>query len=324
MSGFRNHEFPFDQRLLSEETLFSYYCRQHYYWGYSNRYFSKIILPKSFRASIKYHFLCMYDEDESSIETPILQLLNHTITPYFAPFQTPANVRCLTYFLGTLNISDVNHWVDVITNNHRIIYLKSCQQCIIEDESKHGIGYWHLPHQYPLATYCLRHFHPLDLCVCKGSSSILAWPLPIDFKHYPNVIPSKSSPTTQVRILLTAASIALARLGFVRFLKPEIAARIYHQQMHRFENYPRSLNRAVHSYNQFTKLCGAQLAITCNPKAKSGSGNIFISDKLGSSPLLGLADAHLLMITWLFGSFDCFMEAYDRLDTESEAEASLQ
>ena len=247
--------------------------------------------------------------------------MSNTITPYFAPFQSPASVRCLIYFLGTHDYQSIRHWIMRITDNdYTSIHLKSCRDCAKEDESNYGSAYWHLPHQYPLATHCLKHKKVLDPCLPDLTAGTQDWPLPSYTQPCTTEQIDYHSPVSQAQFLITRETIALARLGLSKSFAPDLVNALYDRQMWRFDDYPRSLHGASCSLARFSRLLSSESSRMIIPTNNAEATNFLNLFAPGSTPFTGHPNRHLMMICWLFGSLNNFIVAYDQLESEQITE----
>lgn len=157
---------------LEDETFFSFLVRQKIFWGTSldtdyisfiskNPHLVNIIYPRN-----------LIDIDCELTTPQFLQSIKHrTILPFFAPFQLPSKIRCcLFYIFNAAQLESKKRLKHIAGNLYKSLTLKSCTECITEDESRYGTSYWHLAHQYPLATYCLKHRYPLQTLIAATNT----------------------------------------------------------------------------------------------------------------------------------------------------------
>ncbi|WP_455925922.1 TniQ family protein [Pseudomonas putida] len=175
---------------LEAETLFSLCSRQHLIsecqQSSKTRY---AFFGRNFIRSFGEYStgLNMFAESTSFNFGHSLSILyEHTTLPFFlsiqsdsytfAAIQESLNVAASAKMAGFLSgINSLQHW--------RVPQLKGCAQCILDDNGKFGVSYWHLPHQIPGVWACSRHNRPQPLCALAADSSNLfsaTWVLPND------------------------------------------------------------------------------------------------------------------------------------------------
>jgi hypothetical protein len=93
----------------------------------------------------------------------------HTIFPLFVPF---LDKRRLDHLFKTFRGEEKNYANHIlgIKNDLRITSLKYCRACMMIDDEKYGVPYWHRLHHLPGIHMCLIHHAPLEsLCpVCSA------------------------------------------------------------------------------------------------------------------------------------------------------------
>jgi hypothetical protein len=241
-----------------------------------------------------------------------------TVLPYYLPLRSNADeTDALSAMCGS-GIGSLKFRLGILTSrfgaNHP---LKACFECIREDQHAYGSAYWHLSHQYPGAWVCLRHQKPLAVATEKSNGvGRFLWLLPA-----PNALclraPFNASANTEnflTRLAsLTHAAIQLARIPKGFHFDPQILLRTYHATLFERElaTSSGSLKNAaigasyLDALHQLADL--PELATLPRNSAQAGAQvlRMLRAPRSGTHPL-----RHLLLILWLFGSWEEFWQAY--------------
>ncbi|WP_373261869.1 TniQ family protein [Hungatella hathewayi] len=91
--------------------------------------------------------------------------IKHTLFNYAYRFQP---IEAKNKMLYTIKAGTI-HWPGAISTPKKTYpRLKYCPICRIEDKNTYGEVFWHVSHQIPLATICLKHRCRLITYVCSG------------------------------------------------------------------------------------------------------------------------------------------------------------
>lgn len=106
----------------------------------------------------------------------------HTILPVFQPFLHPKTYSSAFANLATGRASNLHSRMSLVAN--RIIsgtVLRACPACVESDAKTVGRAWWHVQHQLPGCSVCLKHNEPLFEVPVQRRALIL--PSQIDIQH---------------------------------------------------------------------------------------------------------------------------------------------
>ncbi len=90
--------------------------------------------------------------------------LQHTVLPYYLAVQRQRRRTRILEVAREGHYARLKVMLGLCATWLRAAHpLKACLECIREDESLHGVAYWHVAHQHPGIWLCLRHAQPLLL-----------------------------------------------------------------------------------------------------------------------------------------------------------------
>lgn len=241
----------------------------------------------------------------------------HTILPFFAPFQSPERIQmAVKAMLGT-NVGGLKYRLGLVTGRFGAEHpLKACPQCMEEDIEIHGVAYWHLDHQYPGVLVCARHENQLwESCLKRAWSGRFTWCLP-DFDEL--IAPStKLSSALHPALQLAKASFGLARLGLTQWFDLARLRRMYVLAIlgkeigYRCSTVPPSA--ATTSFTRFAADLRPFRHFQALP-ATSHEAENFLCHLLRNPRAFGHPLRHLTAIVWLFESLEDFLQAYNSVD----------
>lgn len=197
--------------------------------------------------------------------------------------------------------------------------LKACVRCMAEDESKHGVAYWHLMHQCPGSWICMRHGALLLESACAPSSTMHPhWHLPDPGNlSSPLVVPGDLSDAEQTALRGLTALIAelvpamqLRQVDMVKLLDVYWAAMHERDWLSPLGNLRRdsiapSLVEFVSPLRRIREL--ASLPATAR-EASVLLGRLLRGSHQGFHAL-----RHFVLIAWLFGDATRFLARFDEI-----------
>lgn len=303
---------------LQDECFFSLCSRQHIFWANSSAQATLASLFESNIVSYCHDFprnLLSLNEialDAWGSAEEIIE--QHTIAPIFFPFQSIEHVIAHKESMKGNNLGPIKYKLGLITGRFGGEHpLKACSQCIVDDRDICGVAYWHLSHQFPGVTICLKHY-----CLLQESKENRQWS-----KAFSLCIPTEEtliearSGTFDDDTFTTLKNVsdAAARLGTmggkIRF-EPELIAQTYDEALACLGTSRQGKEAAAQAFSHHcwklrnhpdfrslppTDVCA--LAFTSQMTRKPRGY---------CHPL-----KHLVLISWLFGSVDAFFSSYEHL-----------
>lgn len=237
----------------------------------------------------------------------------HTILPFFAPLQSHERIQAAEQTMLGPRIGSLKFQLGLLTGRFGAQHpLRACPECMTEDITMIGSAYWHLDHQYPGVLICSRHGELLRESIYKRIwRGRFAWCLPT-FHELTRCEDLGLSCRALLQHIANAC-LRLADIGFnARFdatwirqmYAVEIASN--HGEIDRRGSIPTS---AIQSFARFTKPLQAVRPFNALP-ADEQHAEAYLRYLLLPPRSLGHPLRHLTAISWLFESFDQFLEAY--------------
>lgn len=316
------------QRLqwFTDETLFSLCSRVHSFrgaWKFSDtssnlfgaRYGGALHdFPNCLDAFVARSSSCWGDA-ESIIS-------DHTIAPFFAPFQTQENAQLLLKAMRSDHLGGIKYRLGLLTSRFGGYHpLKACPDCMSADVLAVGVAYWHLSHQYPGVHICPTHGRLLSEHMYKRAwAGRFSWVLPRLELLSPPSEAAITSIDIEVLLALTRASIRLSNVGFHQNLAPYLVTSAYREAIGQNGKCTPTLD-AVENFREFAAPLKS-LPIFQSLPDNNQSARSFLLQMLRTprGPLHPLK--HLALIVWRFGDLDKFLSAYDQVQRTESASTS--
>lgn len=106
----------------------------------------------------------------------------HTILPVFRPFLHPKTYSSALANLATGRASNLHSRMSLVANRiNNGTLLRACPACVESDAKTFGRAWWHVQHQLPGCSVCLKHSEPLFEVPVQRRALIL--PSQIDIQH---------------------------------------------------------------------------------------------------------------------------------------------
>lgn len=310
-------------RWLEDETFFSICCRQHLFLGNINTSSTLTWLFGSPHAATAHDFPfnleALNRKARSSWGDPSSIILQHTILPFFFPFQSPFHVEEAITTLKSPTLGSIKYKLGLLSGRFGAEHpLKACSECMISDRAVNGVAYWHLTHQYPGVVLCPKHHLPLRMSTKNRQwSGRFQWFLPDEAVLSPQ--PSNSPPVDLVRTLdaLTGAILQLATYGLNYSFDQNRVCQVYRKALASLCLGQFIAEGAAVSFARYSSQLQPHPPFTALPTIESSAAvllNQLIRSPRGHCHPL----KHLVVIVWLFGSLDHFIEAYDRTNNSRQ------
>ncbi|RQB14040.1 hypothetical protein IPC468_29170 [Pseudomonas aeruginosa] len=302
-------------KWLKDETFFSICSRQHAAWGNLNPSTTLHMLFNSRNQSTKHDFPHSLDTLHSNIRAKWGDadsiIYRRTIFPLFMPFQSHSRIQTAMQMLKGNSPGSIKYRLGLITGRFGAEHpLKACSGCIEMDISRHGVAYWHLSHQFPGVLIC-----PIHKIWLQESTLNRRWAgrfqlaLPDQAALIPRPAKDLNSLTLMAVKQLADATLDLASLGTIKSFDPLHVRSLYRNAI---ADLGYASQQAAASFAQHSSQLQPFHPLTSLPtteqKASTYIQQLMRPPRGHSHPL-----KHLVMITWLFGTVDAFVDAYDRL-----------
>lgn len=240
----------------------------------------------------------------------------------FLPWHSAETAEMAVASMRGMGISALKYRLGLLTSHFRANFpLKSCAECVKNDQETHGVGYWHLTHQLPGVLVCARHGTWLIESTLKATGAQrFDWVLPIDgINPRAGNLPSAQPPDLLLR--LAAASIQLSQTPIGWHFHPAVLTQTLWQRLMSL-GFASTRGRLIstHIGNEFPaytrQLYGLDefRALDIDPTRATGQAcSYFHRVTRITHPV-----RHLLMVCWLYKDWQQFMEAYRANELEYE------
>ena len=303
-------------KWLPDETFYSICSRQHAYLGKSTSSATTACLfgtRKKYAHDFTYNLDALDRLMASAWGSPDTIINEHTIVPFFFPFQSPQNILTAQETLRGPKLGSLKYRLGLLTGRFGAEHpLKACAACMASDRLGFGVAYWHLSHQFPGVIVCPEHGLYLRECTKNRQwSGCFEWILPTEETLLPS--PRFSALIADQRILekLTAAIMDLASIGSRRGFDPNVVSAVYRTTVAEYGAGSSGLQAAAHSLAAYTSRLQPHPPFSCLPNDAQGAatflGSLLRKPRGHFHPL-----KHLTVITWLFGSFLEFINLHDQ------------
>lgn len=312
--------------LRDDETLYSWCAAVHLLNGsVSATRTSQRLFGVKFAAlahDIPSHLDQMHPDIAAMLPDSQLLVRRNSLLGFYLPWLDEDTVEVANRHVATGIPKDVKMHLGLPASRVGALHLlKGCPACIDEDITSHGRAYWHVNHQYPSVWVCTEHLLPLrQLQLRKSPRHLREWLLPTNEKRtgwkaitvtntyplqrlaemsgwLPTLMPASFAP---VRLSRTYQA-ALKRAGFVTAKGNLRLAK---------------LTRAFLSHYQGLRdIPGFHVLDSVGDELGGFVGNVARRQAKRAHPF-----KHLLVINWLFDSFDDFLATYRGADASSCAE----
>jgi hypothetical protein len=325
---YQDHPLNVTLRWLEDETFFSLCSRHHFFYGNVAPATTSAWLMKSTELTIKHDFPYNLDAlNEQSLSAwgnPKTIICQHTILPMFFPFQSEANINSAILAMQSAKLGSIKYCLGLITGRFGAEHpLKACHACITSDAAAHGVSYWHLTHQYPGVIVCPVHRQILmESHHNRRWSARFQWSLPSQELLIDRLETLPEPGTQNVLLQLAMAVIDLAALGLHRRFDPKIVKAVYRDELSRLCHSGRGLKNVANSLSHLTSLLQSYHPLTALPTTAEGAAS-FIEQLIRSPRGHCHPLKHLVMIIWLFGDVDSFVEAYEHQKAMVDQASSL-
>lgn len=152
---------------LPDESLFSLVSRHHFLWGNSVASTTSRQFFSHARRAAHHDFLNWlqsFVERTGAVYGDVRHVaINLTLLKFYQPFLSQEEVSNAVEYLSHGRIALLRLRLGIHTSGFRANHpLKACVGCMQEDMHSCGWTYWHMKHQYPGVWICTKHGMPLQ------------------------------------------------------------------------------------------------------------------------------------------------------------------
>lgn len=247
-------------------------------------------------------------------------LFDHTILPYYLLFRPQNHTHDAIQAVRCGHLSDVRGRLGMPGNRlGPPSKLKACRICLELDQRNHGCSYWHISHQLPGVWVCPLHHMPLTHSRCSApKDGRYRWLLP----DINDLEPSEG----ELLAAMDSGKSALVALARMAVHATETAREFEFDACRLVATYLTALRE--HGFVETTgQPCSEELGaaffeamspLHFVPEMLSISSDRHVAARQVSHLLRVqvhcVSFPNLVFIAWLFGSWDVFRAAYDRID----------
>jgi hypothetical protein len=314
---------------LPDELLFSLASRQHRLAGHVNaRVTCQQLFGHSLRGSAHDfpsridQLVARFDGYLGDADTVIR---DHTVLPFYLPLRSAGQAANALSAMRGDGIGGLKYSLGLLTSRFRAHHpLKACLACMEADRRDWHVAYWHRRHQVPGVWVCNVHDAPmLEATVKSTGVGRFLWHLPSEDQ----LLAPEMSQANKVA-LGELADISLAMMSLPKgfhFSTSQLAVTYKAQlQLHGLASAAGRLHMAeiTQSYVDHVQLlrCVPELAVLPRTAAQAVPQiQRLLSGLRGRTHPL----RHVVMIHWLFGSFDVLLQSYRSIALESEHSAKV-
>ena len=238
----------------------------------------------------------------------------HTILPFYLPFQSQETAGRAVAAMQGPKIGSLKFQLGLLTSRFRANHpLKACPVCIRADREQWSTPYWHVRHQLPGVWVCPQHQEPLMVSSLKATGvQRFQWMLPSPS----HLIARTMTPGSATPLLsLAQASCELWGRPPGEHFEAEVVADVYRDALRhlglltgmgtgrlRLRDIGTPFAEYLAPLRQVDELSALPQSLD---EAAREVARLAYRPRSGMHPL-----RHLILIGWLFGKFDTFVEHY--------------
>lgn len=307
-------------RWFDDETFFSLCSRQHQFLGHLDTSSTLEWLFDSSPRSISHDF----PSNLSSLDLRMTALwgdstsiiYDHTILPLLIPFQCKDRIDNAFLAMKSPSIGSMKYSLGLVTGRFGAEHpLKACTSCMREDRLTPGVAYWHLTHQYPGVVLCPVHEVLLKDCIENRQwSGRFKWVLPSEELFESDSLPYPSDVAKNALIKMSEAVLDVVSVGKLRCFDPDIVRNVYKDALDLLGTSFDTRGSMATSLAEYASLIQPYSPYTSLPTTPS-KASAFIAQMTRKARGRCHPLKHLVLITWLFGRFEIFIDQYDMRST---------
>lgn len=228
----------------------------------------------------------------------------HTIFPFFGPFQSQVAVNDALTRLRSPVMGALKYQLGLVCGGFGADHpLRACQSCMRRDIELCGVSYWHLDHQYPGVVICSTHREVLSECTRNRRwCGRFNWTLPEETTLSDMSYGALKNEEQERLASMSDACRDLAGFGLNQQFDSLVVAHVYRQWLPK-GGAPQSLLAHLLPLRRFHPYGGLPATVEA---AGSFIAQMTRSPRQHVHPL-----KHLVMLTWLFGDLESFVQCYE-------------
>lgn len=306
---------------LPDETFYSICSRQHVYFVNIDSITTTSWLfgcRKKYVHDFTYNLGALSEFMVNTWGTPTNIINEHTIAPFFFPFQSQHNVLAAHEVLSGPKLGSLKYRLGLLTGRFGAEHpLRACTACMASDRQNFGVAYWHLSHQYPGMILCPIHGQSLrESSENRQWSGCFEWLLPMEEKL---LSPPLSVTSEFDRIVLdkfATAILDLAAYGTRELFNTGAVRAAYRTALASYGLGRSGMDSAACSLAAYTTHLRRYPPFGCLPNDSEGAATFLRAltrnPRGRCHPL-----KHLTLITWLFNSLHEFICLHNQMIAET-------
>lgn len=241
-----------------------------------------------------------------------------TLLPFYLPMRDPHHAREIESAFAAGDIASLKYKLGILTSRFRANHpLKACTQCMNEDMARYSVKYWHRCHQFPGVWICPTHLTVLYEANVKANGvGRFQFYLPSDTMLQP--LPAWGAGDKDQQFIgqlmnMAKCSMAMASLPAQFHFSATTLHDTYIAACDQLglitKNGSVRLKEAVQQFAKHAAPLSVvpELDLQRHDAADlyTQLGRILRAPRTGTHPL-----RHILLLTWLFGTWEQFFSAY--------------
>lgn len=308
-------------KWLPDETFYSICSRQHAYFANIDSATTTSCLfgsHKQYVHDFTFNLSALPDFIVHTWGRPTKIINEHTIVPFFFPFQSQHNVLAAHEALSGPKLGSLKYRLGLLTGRFGAEHpLRACTACMASDRLRFGVAYWHLTHQYPGMILCPIHGQYLsESTENRPWSGCFEWLLPTE-ETLLSPLHSVTSEADQIILeKFATAIIDLAAFGIRGIFNTGGVCAAYRTALAGYGVSTSGLDSAACSLAAYTTRLRAYPPFCCLPSDDQGATTFLralVRNPRGRCHPL----KHLTLITWLFNSLHECICLHDQLIAQS-------
>jgi len=306
---------------LDDETFFSIVSRQHVFLRNRSAIDTLAQLfetkPTHYTHDFPCNLISLVSDAKIAWGSAEKIISDRTIISLFFPFQSERCQEAIVASLSGSKLGSIKYKIGLVAGRFGGEHpLRACLDCLIDDRITYGMSYWHLSHQYPGVLICPKHG-----CLLRESTTNRQWStqfklaVPSEDELIEPAWPPVSDEVKSVIVDLGNAARSLAEYGKHSKFDSSIVAQVYKTAV---DSYGSERAQSSHEFSEFCAHFRQFWPFFSLPSS-SQEAAAYMDEMLRRPRRHSHPLKHLILIQWLFGGFEEFINAYrNRLSKSDE------